>query len=253
MSRVAAQDRADGARRIAILLLMAAPGAVGPALGQEVDGQPPDEAITVPSDHATRRPRVEISVARGRIEIREYGGEEIRYLVDGGAGEGGLVVETLTAGARLVGGDRIEALAVWVPTGSALRVESTRGGDIAVASVTGAVEIVNENGSVRVSGAPSALVVNTTNGSVRVRLQGWGGEGPYAIAIHHGSLFLMLPPGSGVDLDTRVLFNGSFVTTLPRREVDTPAGSLTRIAQGGPALRVSLWNGSLHVDGNPNP
>lgn len=247
------RNRADVTRRIAVLLLMVAPGAVGPALGQEVDGQPPDEAIAVPSDHATRRPRVEIFVARGRIEVREYGGEEIRYLVDGGAGEGVLIVETGAAGARLVGNDRIEALAVWVPAASALRVESTGGSDIAAAGVTGAVEIVNENGSVRISGAPSALVVNTTNGSVRVRLEDWGGEGPYSVAIHHGSLFLGLPPGSGVDLDTRVLFNGSFVTTLPRQEVDTPAGSVTRIARGGPVLRVSLWNGSLHVDRNRNP
>lgn len=246
------RNRAEATRRFAILLLMVAPGAVGPALGQEVDGQPPDEAIAVPSDDAMRGPRVEILVAHGRIDVREYGGEEIWYLVDGGAGEGVLVVETGATGARLVS-DHIERLAVWVPTGSALRVESTGGSNIAVAGVTGAVEIVNENGSVRISGAPSALVVNTTNGSVRVRLEGWGGEGPYSIAIHHGSLFLGLPPVSGVDLDTRVLFNGSFVTTLPRQQVETPGGSLTRIAGGGPALRVSLWNGSLHVDQNRNP
>lgn len=218
-----------------------------PAPAQDAPADPPAEAVAVALGRIADAARVEILVARGPIEVREHGGADVRYLAEGPA-EGQVVSASDGAGvARLIGGERLTGLTVWVPRGAAIRVGSAEtGGDVVVSGATGTVEIASERGSVRVSGAPVALLVDASHGSVGVRLEAWG-AGPYSIAIHDGSLFLELPAGSGVDLDTRTLFNGSFVTDLPHEAVETATGTRTRVAGGGPTLRVSLWNGSLHV------
>lgn len=224
-----------------------------PAAGTGAENRPPEHAATVPLGRSDRRPRVEILVAQGPVEVREYAGDELRYVVqssDGVADPHVLVVEVQPRGARLLAGQGLEGLKVWVPSGTSMRVESAEGGGrIDVVGATGAVEIVNENGSVRISGAPSALMVNTTNGSVRLRLETWAdGEGPYSVAIHNGSLFVNLPVGSGAEFDTRTLFNGRFESPLPQRKFKTPRGERTRVGRGGPTIHVSIHNGSVNVD-----
>lgn len=233
--------------RLAAFVGLALPALPGGVAAQERPGAPPDGAVSVPLGRTAAPPRVEILVASGPIEVREHAGADVLYLAQGPV-EGQVVAAVDRAGvARFIGGERLEHLAVWVPRGASIRIGSAAGGGhIEVAGATGAVEIVSERGSIRVSGAPTSLLIDASHGSVQLQLEAFG-AGPHSIAIHDGSLFLGLPAGSGVDLDTRTLFNGSFVTNLPHEGVETPAGPRTRVAGGGPTLRVSLWNGSLHV------
>lgn len=228
------------------------------AAGADAENRPPEHAVAVPLGRSDRRPRVEILVAQGPVEVREYAGDDLRYVVqssEGVADRHVLVVEMEAGGARLLAGQGLEGLEVWVPPGTSMRVESAAGGGrIDVVGATGAVEIVNENGSVQISGAPSALMVNTTNGSVRVRPETWAkGEGPYSVAIHNGSLFVNLPAGSGAEFDTRTLFNGRFKSPLPHRKFKTPRGERTRVGRGGPTIHVSIHNGSVNVDETRQP
>ncbi len=229
-----------------------------PAAGTDAEGQPPEHAVAVPLGRSDRQPRVEIFVVQGPVEVREYAGEELRYVVqssEGVADRHVLVVEMEAVGARMLAGPGLEDLKVWVPAGTSLRVESAEGGGrIEVIGATGAVEIVNENGPVEVSGAPSALMVNTTNGSVRLKLETRAeGEGPYSVAIHNGSLYVNLPVGSGAEFDTRTLFNGRFESPLPHRKFKTPRGERTRFGRGGPTIHVSIHNGSVNVDETRQP
>lgn len=224
-----------------------------PATRAGAESRPPEYAVAVPLARSDRRPRVEILVALGPVEVREYAGDDLRYVVqsaEGFASRHVLVVELEAGGARMLAGRGLEGLQVWVPRGTSMRVESAEGGGrIDVIGATGAVEIVNVNGPVHVSGAPSALMVNTTNGSVRLRLETWAeGEGPYSVAIHNGSLFVNLPTGSGAEFDTRTLFNGRFESPLPHRKFKTPRGERTRVGRGGPTIHVSIHNGSVNVD-----
>lgn len=222
------------------------------------ESRPPEYAVIVPFGQSDRRPRVEILMAQGPVEIREYAGDDLQYVVQSAAGVTDrhvLVVEMEVGGARILAGRGLEGLKVWVPRGTSMRVESAEGGGrIDVIGATGAVEIVNVNGPVQVSGAPSALMVNTTNGSVRLRLEAWAeAEGPYSVAIHNGSLFVNLPAGSGAEFDTRTLFNGRFESPLPHRKFKTPRGERTRVGRGGPTIHVSIHNGSVNVDETRQP
>lgn len=234
-----------------VLSLVSVPAA---ARGQEGVLPPPARAESVsPLSRGADAPtQINVVVGRGAVRVSEYAGSDVRYVVDGMQPQ--LLVSSADAGGvRLLGGDGVDSLRVWVPRGSSVFVESADvADDIDVVGATGAVEIVNESGHVNVSGAPTSLVVNTENGSITVRLSAWNGDGPYSVAIHNGSLYLHLPPNAGVDLDTRSLFRGSVVTDLPRERMDAPGdgGQRIRIHGGGPSLTVSMWNGSIHVYGD---
>jgi DUF4097 and DUF4098 domain-containing protein YvlB len=138
---------------------------------------------------------------------------------------------------------------VWVPTGSRVRVKSTRG-SIVVDGVTGALDLGSTAGDVRVTGVPRELTVETMDGDVeldgalvwlRARTAGGditirGGAEDLVSASVSGTVRVTMGPVRAARLET---MTGSIIF-----EASIARGAVLDLGTHSGAVRVLLPKGS---------
>src|SRR5262249_5202238 len=121
-------------------------------------------------------------------------------------------------------------------------------GSVIIDGAAGSVQASSDFGRVSVvHGAGVTLDLHSSNGAVSY--SGTLGAGPHNLSSDFGSITLVLPAATGVDLDLSTSF-GSIHSTLPV----TMNGDLSRdhwtgvLNGGGPRLTAKTSNGNISLD-----
>ena len=121
----------------------------------------------------------------------------------------------------------------------------TTNGSLTVSQVDGALQLETTNGNIKVREASGAVHAETTNGSVAAELSRV--DAALSLESTNGSLTLRLPKEVRATVDAGTT-NGSVTTDLPVTTVSSGKRHLKgNINGGGPELRLSTTNGSVHI------
>lgn len=140
-------------------------------------------------------------------------------------------------------------LEVWVPTGSRVRVKSTRG-EIVVDGVTGALDLGSTSGNIAVTGIPRELTVETMDGDIALdgaivwlRARSAGGD----ITVRGGAEDLMSASVSGAVTVTGGPVRAARLETMTGNivfEASIARGAVLDLGTHSGAVRVLLPKGS---------
>jgi len=137
-----------------------------------------------------------------------------------------------------------------LPKGVKLDASTVNGG-LGIAGATAAVKARTVNGGIDVASTSGPVNAKTVNGGIRVRA-GTIGDGPVEYETVNGGITLEVPDGLNADISMRTV-NGSVTSEdfpitiqgrIDRRHISG------KIGKGGPELRLSTVNGSIHLRRN---
>lgn len=129
------------------------------------------------------------------------------------------IVSLSAVGDMPAAGIRDSAFTVTMPRAMALVIKTEIGGDLKVQSVTGDIEINNQNGEVQLEGIAGSTVVNTMNGEVRATYT----KAPnklIAITSMNGEINLLVPSSTKANVRLRTQ-NGSIFTDFKESALRT--------------------------------
>jgi DUF4097 and DUF4098 domain-containing protein YvlB len=144
---------------------------------------------------------------------------------------------------------------VFVPHRTDLSLQAQNGG-ISINDVQGKLEFNTNNGGVHLSGVAGTVRGTTTNGGLHVDLKGtrWEGE-TLDVRTTNGGVHLSIPNGYSAHLETGTTngrLNFGFPVNAPTNERGRYSNQVsTDLGSGGPIIRVTTTNGSVHV-GRPS-
>lgn len=135
-----------------------------------------------------------------------------------------------------------------VPRGSKLSKISTVNGGVEVGGVHGDVEASSVNGQVTARGLRGETGLSTVNGSVKATVTEV--RNPILLKTVNGSVTLALPEGVNADVSADAL-NGGISSELDLKvRKSFPVGQKLegKLGEGGPRIKLSTVNGSVHID-----
>lgn len=135
---------------------------------------------------------------------------------------------------------------IFVPARTDLEIETTNG-PIAVAGVTGEIDLRARNGPMSLRGVGGDVRARATNGPLTVALGGsrWSGEGLDAETTN-GPVTLLVPEGYSAELETGTV-HGPVDFDIPVTVQGRTSHVRTRLGSGGPPIRVMTTNGPVRV------
>jgi DUF4097 and DUF4098 domain-containing protein YvlB len=125
---------------------------------------------------------------------------------------------------------------------------ATENGGIAIADVSGAIDLDATNGGIDLARVGGDVHGRTVNGPLHVELAGsrWQGKGLDAQTTN-GTVTLEVPSGYGAELETGTV-NGGFDVDFPVTIQGRIGRTLhTTLGSGGPTIRAVTTNGGVRV------
>lgn len=155
-------------------------------------------------------------------------------------------------------------LRIKVPANTALKLATVNDGDIAVAGVTGDLELSNTNGSITVRAAGGTVVANTVNGEVSVTFSRLATFKSMAFSTLNGDIDVTLPAAINADVrmssDNGEIYSDFDLKLAPRpsqvKEERGAAGKFKvtigkevygTIGSGGSDLLFKTFNGDIYI------
>jgi DUF4097 and DUF4098 domain-containing protein YvlB len=155
-------------------------------------------------------------------------------------------------------------LAIKVPAGSSLKLETTNMGEIRVENVTGEVEVENTNGPIRLQNVSGTVVASTTNGDIQAVLARIAPDKPMSFATFNGDVDVTLPPDAKASLrlksqegdvysDFDLALKAAPVKTEEsgkssgRFRVSIERAALGTINGGGIEMKLETYNGNIYI------
>lgn len=114
---------------------------------------------------------------------------------------------------------------ITVPRSTSIIVNNSFGGDIAIGSVSGNIEIKSLNGEVKLDEVTGAALVETMNGEINVNVRSMSEGNPLSFTSMNGEVNLHLPADAKANVQLRT-HNGSILTDFDEKELVTKTASL---------------------------
>lgn len=199
----------------------------------------PEEATTLKFSDPAKPGTVKIQVARGDLRIQGTDTPDVTVKSEvppatSKPRKDGLRVLTAASSYTLTEKDNVITLDAlgegWassssnfnltVPRGTNVVVQSSFGGNIACAGITGDLEISSLNGEIRLDGVSGGVVVQTMNGEIQADIAKLQEGKPLSFTSMNGEVVLRLAPAAKASVRLRTQ-NGSVLTDFPESALVT--------------------------------
>jgi Toastrack DUF4097 len=155
-------------------------------------------------------------------------------------------------------------LAIKVPAGSSVKLQTTNMGEIRVENVTGEVEVENTNGPITLQNVSGTVVASTTNGDIEAVLARVAPDKPMSFATFNGDVDVTLPPDAKASLrlksqegdvysDFDLALKAAPVKTEEsgkssgRFRVSIERAAMGTINGGGSEMKLETFNGNIYI------